>query len=144
MTENKHEEVDNIIQSKQDVFKRGLYEKFPAFKCEEVLNDRGYQFLAEIITKNIDEGLRILAIDGYHGVDWQKFRDNLQTNLSENNIDSDWIESSTCFVSEENLEKLAKPFLGGDDRIFGKHIYTIGYINNISHSNCSMTRRCVL
>ncbi|MBL1213147.1 MAG: hypothetical protein D8M61_07360 [Ignavibacteriae bacterium] len=118
-TENQTDNIFSAISANQNKFKRGLYEKFPAFKCSSGTINKGYNCLANVIKANIDNGLRVLAIDGYHGVDWKLLKDNLKKNLEQ--IEIEWAFTSDCFADTAEIDKRAEPFLGGDDRVFGTH-----------------------
>jgi mannose-6-phosphate isomerase class I len=118
LIKNQTDTIFSPIGADQNKFQRGLYEKFPAFKSSVKIN-KGHEYFTEIIKSNIDKGLRVLAIDGYHGVNWDLLKMSLEKNL--NGIDTEWIFTSDCFAEAEEIDKRAEPFLGGDDRIFGKH-----------------------
>lgn len=60
-----------------------------------------------------------LVIDGYAGVLWEDFRERFDTALKKQNITVNWINVNTALKSAEEIEALVKPFLGGDDPIFG-------------------------
>ena len=118
VTQNQTDAMFSTLSADQNKFQRGLYEKFPAFKSSVTIN-KSHKYLADIIKANIDKGLRVLAIEGYHGVDWSLLKTSLENNLSE--IETEWVFTSDCFEEPEEIDKRAEPFLGGDDRIFGTH-----------------------
>lgn len=102
-------------------YPKGLYEKYPAFKLNNGVIEKGYKQLSEIITGKINNGLRVLVIDGFQGVEWGLFIDKLTGELKSKNILPQLINFEECFKDEKTLHELIEDFLGGDDRIFGKH-----------------------
>lgn len=62
---------------------------------------------------------RRVRIDGYVGVFWDLFREQLQAAMSKLGIDAEWIDVSRAAKSVAELESLIEPFLGGDDPLFG-------------------------
>ncbi len=102
-------------------YPKGLYEKFPAFEIEKGKISAGYDNLANTISGKIDSGLRVLVIDGYHGVNWELFTEQLKARLQDDTGKINWINFNECQKEEEKILKEIAPFLGGDDRIFGSH-----------------------
>jgi mannose-6-phosphate isomerase class I len=107
------------------VYPRGLYNTEPTFKISQGTIEKGYEYLAEIIKKEIPNGLRVLVIDGFQGVEWDVFRIKLEKELLKQKIEPEWWNVQKCFATEAEINKKAEPFLGGDDRIFGTH-YPLG------------------
>jgi mannose-6-phosphate isomerase class I len=102
-------------------YPKGLYEKYPAFKLNNSVIEKGYNKLSEIISRKINNGLRVLVIDGFQGIEWRLFINELTEKLKQKNIIPQLINFEECFKDENTLNELVKDFLGGDDRIFGKH-----------------------
>ena len=102
-------------------YPKGLYEKYPAFKLDEGKINNGYQHLAENIAAKLNKGLRVLVIDGYQGVDWKYFINKLKEELNKANIIADTVDFNGCLYDEDKINELVESFLGGNDRIFGKH-----------------------
>lgn len=102
-------------------YPRGLYNCFPVFTPTKGDIFEGYGKLAKIIEDELTKGLRVLVIDGYHGVDWDSYRNHLSVKLMEHNIDSSWIQMRYYMVTPEEIHRLVEPFLGGDDPLFGTH-----------------------
>jgi len=100
-------------------YPRGLYNPYPAFSIDTGEIGVGFPALAKNIKAQINLGLRVLAVDGYHGADWAQFRQNLAGALEKRNVFPDWIDVSECMAGEEQILERIEPFLGGDDRIFG-------------------------
>ncbi len=100
-------------------YPRGLYDPFPAFRIDEKAIASGYESLAETLVRDMTDGLRVLVVDGYQGVDWPAFRRNLTKALHKSNVTADWIDIETCLAEEKTILPKIEPFLGGDDRLFG-------------------------
>jgi mannose-6-phosphate isomerase class I len=99
---------------------RGYFDTLPAYKLDHGRLDNGYESLALKLRENIDKGLNVLVVDGYHGTDWPQFKSELSEELSKIEIHPDWSDVSECLLEPQNLNDLITPFLGGDDPIFGK------------------------
>lgn len=100
-------------------FSRGQYSTHPVHSLPASSLLSGYQALAKSIQQKIPSGLRVLAIDGYHGVDWQKLRESLDKELQAEGISAHWMSMDQALKSPEDLREMLSPFLGGDDPIFG-------------------------
>ncbi|TWU28442.1 putative mannose-6-phosphate isomerase GmuF [Bythopirellula polymerisocia] len=75
----------------------------------------GFDSLADKLT-----GHSQIRIDGYVGTFWESFREQLQEALSEKGIQVNWIDVSQAQKPAAIIEAMVKPFLGGDDPLFGK------------------------
>ncbi len=60
-----------------------------------------------------------VRIDGFVGVFWEDFREKLKEALSRINIEATWIDVALAQNSPSEIESIIKPFLGGDDPLFG-------------------------
>ncbi len=118
---NKRNPYQKLLDKKQTEYQRGLYDAFPAFELDDERIDSGYAFLADKIHKQIPEGLRVLVVDGFSGVDWHRFRSGLEKSLDTKNIAAEWIEMDKCLADPETIRQRIEPFMGGDDRVFGAH-----------------------
>ena len=90
-----------MIPERMTSFPRGPFDKLPAFEISkgEVLDT--YKSLANEIKKLLPNGLRVLVIDGYQGVNWEKFKDKLINALNEHKINPNWMDISNCYASSE-------------------------------------------
>jgi mannose-6-phosphate isomerase class I len=102
-------------------FPRGRFEPFPAFTPSEGTVEAGYEALAERIVTAMPQGLRVLALDGFHGVDWGALRDGLDAALAARGVEAAWWPMADALAAPEALAARIAPFLGGDDPIFGTH-----------------------
>ena len=100
-------------------FSRGRYSTHPVHTITSSGFLSGYRSLAQSIRQDMATGLRVLAIDGYHGVDWQQLKNGLENELQSMSITSDWISMEQALKSPDHLREMLKPFLDEDDPIFG-------------------------
>jgi mannose-6-phosphate isomerase class I len=100
-------------------YARGLYDPFPAFRIADNLIASGYEALVRALQNEIDDGLRVLVIDGFQGVDWATFQRNLKLALENSDMPVDWFDVGNCLADERDFFPKIEPFLGGDDRLFG-------------------------
>ncbi len=100
-------------------YARGLYDPFPAFRIADNLIASGYEALANSLRHAIDNGLRVLVIDGFQGVDWCAFQRNLEPALEKSGVQAEWYDVGACLTDEQDFYPKIEPFLGGDDRLFG-------------------------
>ncbi len=112
--------ISHLPESMTD-FPRGLFNGFPTFQPSEGTIEIGYQKLAQKIKDSIPAGLRILVIDGYQGVEWNKFKDDLSKSLHDLKVNPNWIDISDCYAAADEIRERVKPFLGGEDPLFGTH-----------------------
>jgi mannose-6-phosphate isomerase class I len=101
------------------VYPRGLYDPFPAFTPRQGTLEKGYDALAAAIAEGIPRGLRVLAIDGYHGVDWGRIREGLLAALGRLGVAPEWVSTLECLAPPDAIRAAAGPFLGGADPLFG-------------------------
>ncbi len=91
------------------------YQLFPAFPVKDGCLGFGFESLADLLTS-----YRQICIDGYIGVFWETFREQLQTALNSKNISTTWIDVSKALKPPQVIEAMVTPYLGGDDPLFGK------------------------
>jgi mannose-6-phosphate isomerase class I len=60
-----------------------------------------------------------VVIDGYGGVFWEHFQEQLQAALVQRGVHAVWHDISTAMRPESEISQLVAPFLGGDDPVFG-------------------------
>jgi predicted NBD/HSP70 family sugar kinase/mannose-6-phosphate isomerase class I len=91
------------------------YEIYPSFTCESGSISSDYRNLAKWISKH-----KIIVIDGYAGVLWDDLRKRLSKELRAMGKSVLWHEISAALKSDDLLDEMIAPCLGGDDPIFGK------------------------
>ena len=111
----------NLLPKSMSKYSKGAYDRFPVFTPDEGIIKSGFDNLVEEIVGKMKYGLRVLMIDGYHGIDWDCFYDELNKSFIKKNTIVEWIPVNDCLATEEIIYQRIKPFLGGDDRIFGLH-----------------------
>ena len=92
----------------------GKYDIYPSFKLSDCLVSAGFDTLAEAILNQ-----KTVIIDGYTGVFYGSFRENLETYLENKGITTQWKNTSDYLKPTEIIHSLVSPFLGGDDPVFG-------------------------
>lgn len=112
---------DSPLPNEMKEYPKGKYEKLPAFNIGNGKIKSGYESLAENINSKIGKGLRVLLVDGYQGIDWQNFISTLDSYLKKKNISPEYKYFNDCLCDINELDTKLVGFLGGDDRIFGKH-----------------------
>lgn len=90
------------------------YELYPGFPIGSGKVFAGYDTLARELVKH-----RQVIIDGYGGVFWSNFRQQLQAALEPLVKKVDWVDVHQAFKSEAEILEMITPYLGGDDPIFG-------------------------
>ena len=91
------------------------YDILPAFRLGDGMIHAGYRSLAERI---LEHGTVI--IDGYTGIFWNRFRDEILTVAGEKGLRVRWIQAEQFLRSEEVILDMTAPWSGGDDPLFGK------------------------
>lgn len=93
----------------------GGYDIYPSFRLQEGLIATGYGPLADKLLKH-----RILVIDGYNGVCWDRLRDEICAVATEKGKTVQWIHTGQFLKSEEAIRELTSGSSGGRDPLFGK------------------------
>lgn len=92
----------------------GQYDLYPGFPLPTGQIELGYAALAQQLL-----GAPIVIIDGYGGVLWDNFQQQLNAALLSCGVQAAWLDVSAALVAPDKIEALVAPFLGGDDPIFG-------------------------
>jgi len=93
---------------------KGKYDLYPTLRIEDGKIDEGFASLARAIANE-----KQLIIDGYIGVFFEDFREKLSTELYKLGKSANWINMGEALKPEAEIDQMIKPFLGGDDPIFG-------------------------
>lgn len=110
-----------LLQEGASQYPRGLFDPDPAFTPGAGDITEGYGALADAVARQIPEGLRVLAVDGFYGVDWDAFRSGLGAALGRLSVEPTWLDMAGCLAEPSTILQRIEPFLGGDDPIFGTH-----------------------
>ena len=92
----------------------GEYDLYPSLKLDAGKIRCGIKTLAR---KICDE--KSVVIDGYQGVFFNLIQQELDAELTALGKKVHWVDVSTAFKPEAEINRLIQPFLGGDDPIFG-------------------------
>lgn len=92
----------------------GQYDIYPAFPIGEGKIGKGFTRLADHLA-----GHRHVVIDGFGGVLWEPFQQQLDASLRSLGLQVSWVNVDAALRPEAEIEKLTRPFLGGDDPLFG-------------------------
>lgn len=102
-------------------FARGLFDPFPAFAVTDGAIETGYDALAAHLADAVPGGLRVLSLDGFHGVDWDAMREGLDGALAARGIRPAWWPMAGALADSATIDERIRPFLGGDDPLWGTH-----------------------
>ncbi len=134
VTERWRKSSQHILPAMKPVATEGKYDIYPSFHAGDDLIFEGFDSLALAL---IDK--RNVIIDGYVGVFFDDFRENLASILNKQGIKNSWVETSAFLKSPEEIGKMILPFLGGDDPLFGKYtnleladFFETGKLKNLS------------
>ena len=97
----------------------GQYNIYPGFPVEPGAISAGYDALAQQIGAQAAAGSRSIIIDGYGGVLWDALREGLAQELAHLGLRAAWTDVQCALKPEAEVDRLAAPFLGGDDPVFG-------------------------
>jgi len=91
------------------------YDIYPSFSLQAGLIGEGYRSLAERLLNH-----RILVIDGYNGVFWDRLRDEICAVASEKGYTVQWIDTGQFLKPERVIREMTSDSAGGEDPLFGK------------------------
>jgi mannose-6-phosphate isomerase class I len=116
--------VNNQNTSTEDLattpkFTRGRFDTHPKHRLVRGTLQAGFKPLAAKLANAVKNGVRVLAIDGYHGVNWVSFQEQLLKELSTQGFEATWVSMDSALKQPDQLRNELAPFLGGDDPIFG-------------------------
>lgn len=91
-----------------------IYNIYPSFTSGEKVYT-GFDTLAAAIANE-----KVIIIDGYGGVLWEKFREQLHAALEVKNKHITWYNINTCGKPAAEINTMIASSLNGDDPVFGK------------------------
>jgi len=92
----------------------GGYTIYPTYKSGYTVH-QGFEELAAVISKE-----QFVVIDGYGGVLWENFREQLQHYFVKENKKIFWYDIAACLKPSEVIAAIISDSLNGDDPVFGK------------------------
>ncbi|HUX56517.1 MAG TPA: class I mannose-6-phosphate isomerase [Bacteroidales bacterium] len=107
----------HLIPGKKPKFPGENYDIYPSFKLKDNQIFSGFESLAAEIKKH-----RIVIIDGYIGVFFDRFRKVLDIHLKKQGATTVWKTTSDYYKPPDHIKEMISPFLGEDDPLFGKRI----------------------
>ncbi|KAA9036537.1 ROK family protein [Ginsengibacter hankyongi] len=111
---NKRKTTQHLLPVTSILANHSSYNIFPSFHSDYEVN-KGFNSLADKISIE-----RIVTIDGYGGVLWGTFRQQLHKALSAKKKSVFWYDINACLKSPGEIEKMIEENLNGDDPVFGK------------------------
>jgi len=107
--------TQHLLPDKRPLIEEGKYDIYPAHKLDNYQISQGFESLAEALKSH-----KTIIIDGYTGVFFNDFRDNLDEFFRKNNIRVAWKNTIDFLKTSAQIEDMISPFLGGNDPLFGK------------------------
>ncbi len=92
----------------------GRYDLYPSHDVGPGKVHDGFESLAAAIRGN-----QRVVIDGYVGVSFEDFASRFDAALRARGVEPLWYESRAALRPAREIDELVKPFLGGDDPLFG-------------------------
>ena len=103
-----------LLPSHHEPTKPGQYDMYPAYPLSEANIEHGFDHLAAHLI-----GHSQIVIDGYVGVLWDHFRQQLDQALQNMGVRASWVSTMEALRPPEEIDSLVGPFLGGEDPLFG-------------------------
>lgn len=92
----------------------GKYDIYPAFKIDDNLISAGFDSLGDLLLRH-----KTIILDGYSGVFYEQFRDNISDYMEDHGITISWVNTAYFLKKPEIILDMISPFTGGDDAVFG-------------------------
>jgi mannose-6-phosphate isomerase class I len=92
----------------------GKYDIYPTFQVGEEKIQEGFVSLAHALKNE-----KVLIIDGYEGIFYEDFQARLDQEFRKLGRTVSWFFVSEALKTEPEINRLAEPFLGGNDPLFG-------------------------
>ena len=112
----------------------GEYDIYPVFTLDEADMQIGYRSLADYLVR-----WKTILIDGFSGILWEHFKQNLDRELKAKGIQTCWIHTGLFMKAVPEIDTMVAGFLGGDDPLFGRrcsldleHFFQPGWTEKIN------------
>ena len=106
--------TQTLMPARRDPRPAGEYDIYPSFPLGAGRVRSGFEGLAARLA-----GLDRVILDGFAGVMWEDFRERLEAELRKLGKQPAWARVDDALKTEDEIETLVAPFLGGDDPLFG-------------------------
>ena len=90
------------------------YSLYPCAEVPARTINCGFRAIAEPLV-----GSRVVRIDGFGGVFWKDFREQLDSAFADFGLQPEWVDLSLALKTGSEIDRLANPCLGGNDPLFG-------------------------
>ena len=109
--------TQHLAPSKRTPLPAGTYDIYPAFPVAPGSIGLGYEALASRIA---DTGKPAITLDGFCGVFWPNVVHHLDASFTKLGVRARFISVDQALWSEERINDILRPYLGGDDPLFGR------------------------
>ena len=92
----------------------GAYDIYPRCTLGNGKIFNGYESIAKWIVTQ-----QTVLIDGYAGVFWEKVKAGIDNELTTQGLRVNWIETSSYFKTDQEINTMISPFLGPKDAVWG-------------------------
>jgi len=103
-----------LLPLKKEGEQTNTYDIYPSLQLEAGSIQAGLKGLAQAIS-----GRGQVVIDGYQGVFFELLKDELDAELKALGKTTHWTDVSAAMKTGSEVDEMVKPFLGGDDPVFG-------------------------
>lgn len=103
-----------LIPAIKPKIENGKYDIYPTHVLKEGKIDKGFESLTNLLTQH-----HTVLIDGFIGVFFDDFRNNMQEYFDRIKLKVHWIDTSAALKPEAEIDEMIAPFLGGNDPLFG-------------------------
>lgn len=103
-----------LAPARHDATSPGEYDIYPGFPIGPGAIGVGFDTLAARIARE-----RVVTIDGYGGVLWERFRSGLERELRARGVEARWHDVRQAELPSDEIDRRIEPFLGGDDPLWG-------------------------
>jgi len=137
--------TQKILPLRKESVGEDQYDIYPAHNLGENRIFEGYDSLAHRIRNE-----KSVVIDGYVGVRFDDFARNLNIALTREGISARWWAVDAALRDEEVIDRLAEPWLGGEDPLFGfrtpvslSEFFDLEILNSIKPTDMEPSTSCM-
>lgn len=115
MSENWRKTAQYLMPVNKEEGNKGDYDIYPTLKLDGDIIQEGFDQLSNSLSE-----YKTILIDGYVGVFYDHFKRQLEEAFDKIGKTVQWHDTSDALKSENEIDQMIEPFLGGDDPIFGR------------------------